>query len=138
MISPTGLGIRNDPAGQGIWGASRGERPHMGVDFLCIPGQKIKAPLNMEIYRRSNPYADNPNYTGIAWRTDIMEGRMFYFAPLGISVGGQVKEGQHIGYAQDISDMYFETAMEPHIHFEIKSIDPVVIMELINSMQKFN
>ncbi len=45
ITSPTGLGIRNDPAGSGHYGAPRGRRKHNGLDFLCVPGQTVVCPI---------------------------------------------------------------------------------------------
>jgi len=136
MISPTGKGIRRDSKGSGLWGAPRGTRNHMGVDFLCEPDQIIYAPFKMEIYRESRPYSDDHKYTGVAWRTAIMDGRMFYFVPYATVVGGTVLEDQAIGTAQNIAEKYGKN-MLPHIHFEIKSIDPLVIMDLLRDIKKF-
>ena len=49
MISPTGLGIRNDIEGSGEYGARRGSRKHAGIDYVCKDGQNIFAPFDMKI-----------------------------------------------------------------------------------------
>lgn len=39
LVNPTKLGLREDSAGSGRFGAKRGNRQHSGYDFLCKPGQ---------------------------------------------------------------------------------------------------
>ena len=50
--NPTGLGIRNDEAGSGDFGASRdgGTREHAGLDILSVPSQDIVAPFSGETF----------------------------------------------------------------------------------------
>lgn len=48
--NPTGMGIRNDDAGQGHFGANRRDadgniRPHTGLDIESVPGQDIVMPF---------------------------------------------------------------------------------------------
>ena len=119
MISPTGLGIRNDVEGSGAYGANRGSRKHNGIDYVCKEGQRIVAPFNMQVTRISKPKADSP-MSGIAWTAGSSEGRMWYFTPLTEIIGEYVVEGQLIGYAQSVSKDYGLPDMTDHIHFQIK------------------
>ena len=130
MISPTGQGIRNDPMGLGDYGTPRTKgRLHMGVDFLCTPHLDVVAPFDMFIVRVARPKADSA-MSGISWRTKHMSGQMFYFLPLRSLIGKRVKQGDVIGVAQDVSKEY-NGEMKPHIHFEIESFDPMVLMGLM-------
>jgi len=123
MISPTNRGIRNDGAGAGHWGALRHMRRHKGVDYLCTPGQEVIAPCDMQITRIAYPYGDH-SYSGIAFRTLILTGKLFYFEPDIEVMDRWVMQGQRIGIAQDISLRYPDLSMRPHVHLEINSIDP--------------
>ncbi len=134
MISPTGMGIRVDLEGDGHYGAKRRNRIHKGVDYLCHPFQDIVAPFDMVIDRMAIPNAVQ-RFSGIAWHTPTMEGKMFYFAPLGSLIGHPVKQGEFIGNAQNVQDHYGEN-MKPHIHFRVDSFDPDVLRKLTELVTK--
>ena len=56
------------------------------------------------------------------------EWSMYYFEPLSSIIHTRIEEGQHIGYAQDISLKY--PGIIPHVHFQIDSINPEILMRL--------
>jgi peptidoglycan hydrolase-like protein with peptidoglycan-binding domain len=56
--NPIGGFERNDDAGEGWFGALRGQRRHRGVDILGSPGDPVVAPFDGVIKRRGWPYAD--------------------------------------------------------------------------------
>jgi hypothetical protein len=72
IMSPTGMGIRNDAAGSGVFGARRTktvnctlvEYEHEGTDYQCIPGQAVYMPFTGQIVREARPYADG-SYSGV-------------------------------------------------------------------------
>ena len=129
IISPTGLGIRNDPMGLGIYGAPRGHRIHQGLDFVCKPGQDVLCPIvSGKLMREAKPYADDEKYSGcLIWGRQIII-KMFYLKPWKWVIGEYIKQGDPIGIAQDISEKYGED-MTPHIHLTIVSLDPEILME---------
>lgn len=129
MISPTGLGLREDRAGSGRYRASRGKRKHGGYDFLCVNKQWIVAPFEMTIVRVARPYS-NTLLSGIAWESETMAGKMFYFEVDRSLVGETINVGEYIGTAQSVSEYYKDELMKDHIHFEINSLDPAVLLEL--------
>lgn len=112
--------IRVDDAGDGHFGAPRGDRTHRGVDYLCRPGDTVHSPCNGVVSKLGFPYADDST-----WRyVEITDGRsrrhrLFYVEPLH-HVGTIVKEGNVIGHAQDIS-LRYSPRMKPHLHYEIIS-----------------
>lgn len=118
MISPTGLGIRVDSEGSGIYAARRGARRHNGVDYRCKDGQDIVAPFDMRIDRIAYPNRDM-TMRGVAWSTERSRGKMFYFEPDRDLVGAEVEEGQVIGTAQSVSRYYGLPKMMDHIHFQV-------------------
>ena len=129
MISPTGKGIRNDAAGSGAYGSLRGHgRLHVGKDYLCSPGQIVVAPFDMVVKRIAYPY-EGKDYSGIIWKTSDMRGKMFYFEPIIAVIGSKVREGTHIGYAQDIGNKY-GPRMKAHIHFQIDKINPQILEDV--------
>jgi hypothetical protein len=129
MISPTGLWIRSDRLGDGHFGARRdgGRRNHAGTDFECAPGNPVFAPIAGRIVREARPYSDG-DYSGLLIQNSQISIKMFYFEPDTSLIGTFVTEGAVIGTAQDISKRYGK-AMTPHIHLQIESIDPELLIE---------
>lgn len=135
MISPTGKGIRNDAKGLGHYGAPRGKKKHKGVDYLCATGQPVLSPISGKIERIAYPYADK-SYSGIVIRGRHISIKMFYLKPMPM-IGEIVLAGELVGYAQDISKKKKSyLGMLPHIHLEIESIDPELLMKLQEISQK--
>jgi len=124
LISPTGKPIRNDAAGYGHYHASRGNRLHQGMDFLCAPGQEIYCPIQKaRLVRTAYPYADQ-EYGGVLLQNPYFEIFLFYFLPTDRIHDNPLNQGDVIGVAQDITQRYNHPKMQPHIHLEIKSADP--------------
>lgn len=118
------MGLRNDTAGFGYYGAPRGfGRKHNGKDYLCKPGQDVYCPIDSgKIVRRARPYNDD-TYQGV-----LIEGRhitvmLFYVDIWEFCVGKYVKRDEVIGIAQDITNKYSDQ-MKPHIHLTVVSVDP--------------
>jgi len=118
MISPTGKGIRNDEEGSGEYGASRGNRIHNGIDYLCDENQTIVAPFDLIVEREAIPKAGS-TLSGIAWTKGMSKGKMFYFQPHKWLIGKSVKAGESIGIAQAVSKDYGLPRMKDHIHFQV-------------------
>lgn len=117
-VNPTGLGVRSDGAGDGKFGASRGDRIHLGTDFLSVAGQGVVAPIDAQ-YRRyvNRVYAGDPNYTGMEFETKDFKITFFYVSP-SINHMEWVKAGQLVGLAQDIVAKHGEP-MRNHIHMQV-------------------
>ncbi len=139
MISPTGKGIRgSDKWGSGAYGSSRdnGSRIHSGVDFICEPGQNVLCPISSgKIIREAKPYSKG-DYSGILIRGKNIEIKMFYLMPIFPMIGQECRKGDYIGIAQDISEKY--PGMTPHIHLEIVSLNPGVLINLCDELNVFN
>jgi hypothetical protein len=118
IISPTGLGIRNDTGGSGNFRASRGTRIHKGLDFEAIPGQDVVAPCDCTIARRAYPYSDSREYCGVLLENKWCWIKIFYINPISDFTDRPYEAGATIGTAQDISERY--TKVTPHIHLQIR------------------
>jgi len=126
IYNPTGLGIRSDPAGDGHFGASRGNRKHEGLDFLVAPGQIVKAVIAGKLVR-AYPYVDDVIFAGCRlWGKDFMA-KMFYFIPHEKLIHEDVLAGEEIGIAQDISAKY-GGGMKAHIHVGLYSLNPTKLV----------
>ena len=115
--------IRSDALGSGLYGASRGERTHKGIDYVCEKGQEVYSPCDGVVTRWGWCYT--PKKGEEDWRyiqvTD-KEGsrhRIFYVDPLAV-VHKVVKEGEIIAHCKDISERY-DARMTPHVHYEVIS-----------------
>ena len=104
---------------------------HRGIDFICIPGDKVYAPVKGRVTRIAYPYPDPHEgimYSGLVLKASNYEIRMFYFEPLKTVLRTEVEEGQHIGHAQNIGLKY--SGMISHVHLEIRSINPELFIKL--------
>ena len=118
LLSPTGKSIRADPAGDGHYGSKRGDRIHLGTDFICTPGQTVHSPAKATVLRISYPYKGDVNYSGIFLDAGWCYIKIFYFEPF-VGKGVELYRGQPMGIAQDISLKYPGQGMVPHVHLEL-------------------
>lgn len=116
IIRPT---IRVDQAGDGHFGASRGERSHDGIDLVCRPDQIIRSPISGEITRVVYSYRDDLSFQGIEIKNKICIVHLLYVKPFESFIGERVKQGTIIGHTQDITLRYPNQGMIPHTHFRI-------------------
>ena len=130
IISPTGKGIRiRDDWGSGLFGAPRGNDVHLGVDWICKPGEPFVAPVTPTVFRPSRPYTDFPEYGGIAFETEIFIIDLWYVVlhrwvsdPQAV-----IKQGWEIGICQDIREKKsrsrgtpYGDGMIPHLHMQVR------------------
>jgi len=132
MISPTGCNdTRMDSKGSGEYGSSRGSRIHVGRDFLFPRGvrvetHKIISPINGIVVRVARPYKEGP-YSGCVIKNKFMLIKLFYLQFHKPLIGTEVRQGDFLGFGQDISKKY-GPEMLPHIHFQIDKIDPDIFI----------
>lgn len=105
-----------DSQGCGYFGASRGNRKHIGVDLVASPGDYVYSPFDGEITKYGWAYAGaNYRYIEITGKTDKV--RLFYTElDDAFEVGDKIPKGQFVGIAQDIASRY--PGITPHIHVE--------------------
>lgn len=125
----------SDAWGSGQFGAQRnkGERTHNGLDIVVKSGDKIYAPFRGTIIREAVPYKNDKSYRGIVvkglgeWAG--FEIKIFYTEGL---LSGEVKKGDVIGTAQDLTIKY--PKITNHIHVEVtknnQRIDPFEIWQM--------
>lgn len=115
------LKIRRDGQGDGGFGTSRSYpyKTHYGIDLVVSQGQPVFAPFGGVVKIVSKALRDKDGYTGVKIETtqnlliDVL-----YITPA-VKQGQAVKEGQLIGYAQDIRQAYGKIPeMLNHIHVE--------------------
>lgn len=140
FISPTGREvIRVDEYGDGHFKARRRTSNgssyfHKGIDYSAKLGQCVIAPTSATFRRIAYPYDDSKEYLGGYFETPYFDYVLFYFTPC-IEVGISIKQGELIGYAQNISARYNldrnNKKMDNHIHAEITMIDPMYLNKLL-------
>ena len=131
ITSPTGFGIRSDNKGDGHYGARRGIRRHLGLDFkLDLSKDKlIYCPIdNGIITKEVYPYADL-SYNGLEIRNKDITLRLYYCKVLNGLVRQTVFKGQIIASAEDVS-LKHGFGMIPHVHLEITSINPEMFLNV--------
>jgi hypothetical protein len=117
-VNPTGLEVRSDGAGDGAFGAKRGDRVHLDTDFLAIAGQGVVAPVNAQYRRRVNRvYPTDSTYTGMELETKEFMITFFYVSP-SINHMEFVKAGELIGIAQDINAKWGDPMLN-HVHMQL-------------------
>jgi len=118
MLFPLDRGC--DDYGCGHFGASRGSRKHIGIDFVSEPGQLVTSDVAGKVTKLGYPYGDDLSFRYVQVTTDQnVDCRYFYCQP-SVAVSDIVKVGNVIGKAQDIAARYTKGKMTNHIHFEVK------------------
>lgn len=107
--------IREDKHGSGKFGANRISHKHQGIDLLVQDKEKVIAPFNMDFLRHATPYKNDNRYTGGLYKFKDGYIKIFYMTPS--SARKEIKKGDIIGYAQNITKKY-SPSMLNHIHVE--------------------
>jgi hypothetical protein len=95
--------------------------------ILCKPGQDVVSPCAGTIVRRSLPYQDDPGFSGVLIVGERISVKMWYMRAQESLIGSVVRQGQVIGYAQDISLRYGKDC-KPHVHLQVEVCDPTLLM----------
>jgi hypothetical protein len=110
---------RTDRHGSGHFGARRGNRLHQGLDIEARAGEDVHSPIDGDILREAQPYADDSTLRGLVIRgSGDWEGyeiKMFYVK--GHFCGG-VTAGAIIGCVQDLTAKY--PGITNHVHVEVR------------------
>lgn len=112
-----------DSFGSGGFGAQRdgGTRKHLGQDYIALPGDTAKSPIEGRVSHVGRAYAD-ADYGSVRIVGKEVEFRILYINP-SVAVGETVKEGEEIGTVQDIAARYI--GITPHVHVEVRMpVDP--------------
>lgn len=115
--------VRNDTAGSGEYGSSRGRRTHRGIDYLVAPGDEICSHIHGRVTKLGYPYGDDLTYRYVEVTCLAeLKHRFFYVEP-SVAIGDIVAPGEPVGVAQDITARYPDQGMLPHCHYEVKMGD---------------
>lgn len=123
-----------DPAGSGVFGASRdgGKRKHMGLDLISVPGDEVVSPIYGIVTRLGWAYSDADLGSIHIEGQDQHDGvtvKMLYARGMeALKTGAKVEPGQTIGTAQDVAAHWLKkgvAGMKNHIHLEVTmQVDP--------------
>ena len=119
IIPPTRVA---DAQGQGHYGAPRGDRTHVGIDYACWPDSQILAASAGTVSKVGYPYDPNDEKKGHLRYVEVTSPlgykvRYFYIHPE-VAVGDMVCTGDLIGTSQDLRPIY--KGITPHVHVEVK------------------
>ena len=117
-IKPVDGGLRSDRAGDGAFGAKRGERTHLGQDYLADAGAGVVAPADGQYRRKIRVYSATDKFIGMEFEANYGMMYLLYYVDPSINHLEFVKAGQLIGLAQDIAG-YHQGGMENHVHFQM-------------------
>ncbi len=107
---------KSDAYGFGYYGSSRGNRSHAGTDYVIRPGEAVLSPVDGTIQRLGIAYADDSFELVVIDTKSGDSIKILYVQPI-VEPGQDVKCGQLIGYAQDITARY--PGITAHVHVEI-------------------
>lgn len=123
LLRPFKRGI--DDWGDGSFGASRGSRKHIGIDFAAEPGQIVVSHVSGVVTKLGYPYASDLSYRYVEVTDDNMLKHRFFYVEPTIQLGEDVIAGETvIGVVQDISSKYRRSDRKPmtnHVHYEVKT-----------------
>ncbi len=132
-ISPAPLGtalpIRNDPLGEGVFGAKRRERTHKGLDIVLAEGTPVRV---------SRPGSATTGFdkNGYGHYVKIVhdDGSLTLYAHMErprVLDAERVRQGEVIGAAGRSGNADYE-GMTTHLHFEIRidgeAVDPLPLL----------
>ena len=126
MHSPLrGLVVRNDSAGDGLYGSMRRDRAgityaHKGVDLAGEKFDNVYAPADCEVIRIGQPYIGSgaAGLKLIVLKWDLGSMKLMYMKP-SVSVGALVQSGQCLGTLMSVSEYHNNRLMQDHIHWEV-------------------
>ncbi len=119
----------NDPHGSGHWGAPRGKRNHMGIDFAAPPGGLLISRVSGYVSKLGYPYADDLTYRYVQVTDDMKRDHRFFYVEPVVELGDQViATVTELGTVQDVSKRYpVPRGMKPHVHYGIRMPDGTYI-----------
>jgi murein DD-endopeptidase MepM/ murein hydrolase activator NlpD len=106
-----------DKHGAGYYGASRGKRTHVGVDFKLEPEADVCAFRRGTVTKLGYAYGDDLSFRYIEIKDNRdFYSRYFYVEPC-VSVGDEIDLGACIGHSQSLLQRY--PGITPHLHYEV-------------------
>ncbi len=119
--------------GHADYGISYLPSPHPNIEYLKI------STIEMGVFKKRGTFKnlkqfelpfENKEYQAALFENDFISLMIFYFIPDEDKIGIEVKQGDRIGIAQDISQAYNtkKRKMTPHINLHVLSIDPLALM----------
>jgi hypothetical protein len=135
-VKPVDGGYRDDPAGSGFFGASRGKRTHLGQDYLADAGAGVVAPADGQYRRKIQVYSKTAEFKGMEFEANFGMLYSLYYVDPSINHMNFVKAGELIGLAQNIAD-YHGPPMENHVHLQIW-FKPLVLLLKNGTFNKEN
>src|SRR6056300_928587 len=107
-----------DAYGSGEFGASRGDRTHVGTDFIAAANEPVHSPVIGTVTKLGYPYGDDLSFRYVEVEdADHYRHRFFYVEPM-IAVGDSVLVGKRLGTVQSLQKRY--AGIIDHVHLEIK------------------
>ena len=124
VLNPKVLQIRGqDEHGSGEYLAPRGSRNHNGIDLVVHAGDKIVSPNSGFVTKIGYPYhpKKHPDKAHLRFvevmEQDQYECRYFFVQP-SVRVGDKIHEGDVIGTAQGLTEIY--PGITDHVHYEVE------------------
>lgn len=107
-----------DLHGKGHFNAPRGDHKHQGIDIITVTNEPVFSPIDGVVTRYPFPYPTDLSFKGIEIKNDTFSVKIFYLKPA-VKQGKNVKQGDIIGYAQNLTKKY--KGITNHIHVEVRN-----------------
>ncbi len=118
LIEPPERG--RDSWGSGAFGASRGSRTHVGIDYAVQPGSVLLSPVTGVVTKLGYPYGDDLSFRYVQVTDEDKNRHRFFYVEPGVKLGDEIFPATTLGTVQDIVRRYpTPRGMKPHIHYEI-------------------
>ena len=128
-----------DRHGSGRYGARRGTRLHMGIDYAAWPGSLVCSATDGIVTRIGQCYAELDKALYRLIEIERQDGaliRYLYLSPH-VNAGQKIKRGQVIGSAQDLRTIY--EGITPHVHVDVKIggkfVDPDIYFAMTTGLK---
>jgi len=119
FTNPTGGGIRNDSAGKGTYGASRGSKTHAGADYEGPIGSNVVSPISGTVERVD----DHTIRITSTRKNGVQHSIRLKHVDHNITKSRSAKEGEVIATVMDpLIEYPNEPKMKPHVHLELYKI----------------
>lgn len=110
-----------DRWGAGHFGASRGDRLHMGVDVICAAGDTVFSVSGGEVTKLGYCYSDDLSFRYVQMTdSEGARWRYFYVNP-SCGVGDRIEAYSELGSSQCLTERY--PGITQHYHLEIIKAD---------------
>ena len=107
-----------DKHGSGAYGASRGKRKHVGIDFAVDPETPVASHVDGVVTKLGYPYGDDLSFRYVQVTDKNQNDHRFFYVEPSVGIGDPIEVGTFIGLSQKLGSRYKK--ITEHVHYEVK------------------